>query len=75
MERLRADSLTRKKKVKPTEREYNTAVYLLRCAELHLSDDDMEHMTYGMILDMTTEKSNDSETYRQVAEQSDFDKF
>lgn len=48
---------------------------MLRCAELHLSDDDMEHMTYGMILDMTTEKSNDSETYRQVAQQSDFDKF
>lgn len=48
---------------------------MLRCAELNLSDDDMEHMTYGMILDMTTEKGNDSETYRQVAEQSDFDKF
>lgn len=75
MVNVNGDTLNRKKKVRPTERPYNTAVYLLRCAELGLCDDDMECLTYGMVLDMNTEKSNDGVTYREVAQQTDFDKF
>ena len=61
--------------MRPTEREYNTALYLLRCAEIGLSDADMETLTYGMILDIMTEKTNDGANYREVAQQRDFDKF
>ena len=50
-------------------------MYLLRCAELGLHDDDMEHLTYGMVLDMMTEKNNDTAKYHEVATQTDFDKF
>ena len=35
----------------------------------------MEYLTYGMVLDMNTEKANDNATYRQVAQQTDFDRF
>lgn len=35
----------------------------------------MEHLTYGMVLDITTEKANDGQTYREVANQTDFDRF
>jgi len=48
---------------------------LLRCAELGLSDDDLEHLTFGMVLDMLTEKANDNCTYRELANQNDFDRF
>lgn len=64
-----------KKRLRPSEREYNTAVYLLRCAELGLNDYDMENLTYGMVIDMMTEKANDEVKYREVATQGDFDKF
>ena len=75
MGQFNGDTLTPKKRVRPNDREYNTAVYLLRCSELGLSDADMEFLTYGMILDMTTEKANDTATYREVAQQTDFDRF
>lgn len=50
-------------------------MYLLRCTELGLGDADMEHLTYGMVIDMITEKTNDQCKYREVANQADFDKF
>ena len=36
---------------------------MLRCAELHLSGDDLDEMTVGMVFDMITEKANDREKY------------
>lgn len=36
---------------------------MLRCAELHLSKDDLDDMTIGMVYDMITEKGNDREKY------------
>lgn len=36
---------------------------MLRCAELHLSLDDLDDMTIGMVYDMLTEMSNDRLTY------------
>lgn len=75
MGRLYRHHIKRKKKVRPTEREYNTALYLLRCTELGLHDQDLESLTYGMVIDMLTEKGNDGVEYKEVATQDDFDKF
>ena len=36
---------------------------------------DLEHLSVGMVNDMFTEKSNDNYEYKQVADQSDFDRF
>lgn len=69
------DIIKRKKKVKTTEREYNTALYLLRCYELNIRDTELDAMTIGMVYDIFTEKQNDNAEYREVATQEDFDKF
>ena len=36
---------------------------MLRCAELHLTKEDLDDMTIGMVFDMITEKGNDHEKY------------
>jgi hypothetical protein len=36
---------------------------------------DLDLLTIGMVMDIWTEKSNDSTTYDSVATQEDFDKF
>ena len=36
---------------------------MLRCAELHLSTEDLDGMTMGMVLDMLIERGNDQEKY------------
>lgn len=36
---------------------------MLRCAELHLSKEDLADMTMGMVYDMMIERVNDSEKY------------
>ena len=36
---------------------------MLRCAELGLSQEDLDDMTMGMVYDMVTEKANDREEY------------
>lgn len=36
---------------------------MLRCAELHLSIEDLDDMTIGMVFDMMTERANDQEKY------------
>ncbi len=52
-----------------------TPLFLLRCLEVGLSIRDLDDLTIGLVLDIWTEKGNDSVTYRQVATQEDFDKF
>ncbi len=47
----------------PRDREPNGAIFMLRCAELHLSTEDLDDMTMGMVMDMVTEKMNDHEKY------------
>lgn len=64
-----------KKKVAKTEREINTPLFLLRCTELGLSMSDLDELDVGTVLDMLTEKANDSAEYSQVATQDDFDNF
>lgn len=52
-----------------------TALFLLRCCEIGLSISDLDLLTIGMILDIWTEKGNDSVKYKKVAGQEEFDKF
>lgn len=65
----------KQKKSRQIAREYNTATYLLRCVQLGLSDDDMEHLTYGMVIDMFTESTNDTIEYPYLATQEDMDRL
>lgn len=46
---------------------------MLRCAELHLSDDALRGMTMGMVYDMLVEQINDREKYPYKATQADID--
>ena len=48
---------------------------MLRCAELHLSDEALSGMSIGMVYDMLTEKMNDREEYNYEATQDDIDAF
>ncbi len=52
-----------------------TPLFLLRCVELGISIGDLDLLTIGMVLDIWTEKANDSVKYKKVADQSEFDKF
>lgn len=52
-----------------------TPLFLLRCVEIGISIRDLDLLTIGVVIDMWTEKANDSVKYRKVATQEDFDKF
>lgn len=52
-----------------------TPLFLLRCVEIGISIHDLDLLTIGMVMDIWTEKGNDSVTYDKVATQEDFDKF
>lgn len=51
------------------------ALFMLRCAELGLTADDLDTLTIGMVTDMLIEKSNDTADYPYKATQSDIDAF
>lgn len=53
----------------------NTAIYMLRAKQMGLSIADMEELEEGFIVDMMVESGNDNFDYKEVANQSDFDKF
>ena len=52
-----------------------TPLFLLRCLEIGLSIKDLDLLTIGMVMDIWTEKGNDSVNYDRVATQADFDRF
>ena len=52
-----------------------TPLFLLRSLEIGLSIHDLDYLTIGMVMDIWTEKANDSVTYENVATQEAFDKF
>ena len=37
--------------------------------------EDLDQLSFGMVLDMFTELANDDYKYKEVATQADFDKF
>ena len=52
-----------------------TPLFLLRCLEIGISIKDLDYLTIGLVMDIWTEKGNDSYKYDNVATQEDFDKF
>ena len=63
------------KKLRSTERELTTPLFLLRCMEVGISIPDLDLLTIGLIMDVWTEKGNDGTDYAYKAQQSDFDRF
>lgn len=64
-----------KKKLRATDREMTTPLFLLRCVQLGLSIRDLDLLTIGMVNDMFAESRNDDYKYATLATQEDFDKF
>lgn len=52
-----------------------TALYLLRCVQLGIKISELDYLEYGEVIDIMTESANDNYKYKQVASQSDFDRF
>lgn len=75
MGRRSADNIHTEKKVRATTREPTGAAFMLRCAELNLSDGALGGMTIGMVYDMLIEKANDTEKYPYKATQADIQSF
>ena len=50
-------------------------MFMLRCAELGLSDDALNNMSMGMVFDMYTEQANDKHKYPYKATQEDIYAF
>ena len=48
---------------------------MLRCKQLGLSFDELDHITAGDVFDMIIEQGNDNEEYPYKATQKDFDAF
>lgn len=67
--------LTAEKKIRETVREANGAIFMLRCAELGLSDEALHNMSMGMVFDLFTEKGNDKHNYPYKATQDDIKRF
>ena len=71
------DKFETKKRSRPTEREVNTAVFLLRAKQMGLTLTELDELDEGTVMDMIIESGNDlcEDEYRQVATQEDFDSF
>ena len=67
-----------KKKLRATDRQMTTPLFLLRCVQLGISIRDLDLLTIGMVNDMYVESGNDQDAdkhYSVLATQSDFDRF
>ena len=65
-----------KKKLRPTDREMTTPLFLLRCVQLGISIRDLDLLTIGLVNDMFIESRNDDYNgYSEIATQSDYDLF
>lgn len=64
-----------KKKLRPTDREMTTPLFLLQCVQLGLSMADLDMLSIGLINDMYEESRNDDCKYATLATQEDFDRF
>ena len=52
-----------------------TPLFLLRCAQVGISIQDLDLLTVGLVLDFFTEKNNDDYKWPNMATQEDMDKF
>lgn len=72
---LNVQTAVQSKKLRPTERQMTTPLFLLRCVQLGLNIRDLDLLTIGMVNDMHAESGNDDYPYKQLATQKDFDLF
>jgi hypothetical protein len=63
------------KKSRQTERELNTALFLLRCFQTNIRIEDLDNLDVGMVFDILTEAGNDNAEYDIKATQEDFNNF
>lgn len=63
------------KKLRPTDREMTTPLFLLRCLQVGLSLRDLDLLTVGMVNDIFAEQLNDDCKYATLATQEDMDRF
>lgn len=63
------------KKLRASERQMTTPLFLLRCVQLGISIRDLGLLTIGMVNDMFAESRNDEYPYREIAGQDEFDNF
>ncbi len=66
-------TLKTKKLKKPLDRQFNTAVYFLRCKQLGFTFRELFDIEYGEVNDLLVEQANDHEEYNYKATQADFD--
>lgn len=58
--------------MRETVRPKTAATFLLRCAELNLSDEALRGMDMGMVYDLLIEQANDREEYPIKATKEDY---
>lgn len=69
----RKDYFKAKKLKRPLDRQYNTALYFLRCKQMGFDLTELFSLEYGEVCDVMIEAANDHEKYDYLATQSDFD--
>lgn len=62
-------------KSRETVRKHTGAEFMLRCAELNLSDEALKEMSMGMVYDMMIEKGNDYHEYPYKATRADISRL
>lgn len=53
----------------------NTALFIHAALGAGFRLSDLDHIDFGMVIDVITEAANDHYKYKEVATQADFDKF
>lgn len=61
--------------MRPSARPESTALILLRCIELGLSMDDLDHLTLGMVYEIFVERGNDKYEWDEIATADDIANF
>lgn len=65
------DTFNTKKLKRPIDREFNTALFFLRCKQMNLTLYELLDLDYGEVTDMMIESANDREKYDYLATQED----
>ena len=61
--------------MRPSARPESTALFLLRCIQIGLSMEDLDHLTMGMVYEIFIEKSNDNYEWDELATAEDIANF
>ena len=75
MEFRKQTNVYSKKRDREIDREVNTALFMLRCAQCGISISDLELLSIGMVNDMFIEMKNDEYEYPVIATQEDIDRL